>query len=224
MAVVPVRKGSQRVESKNTRPFSHTSLLELKLRVLKHVEGIDEIIVNTDCEEALRIAGSLHVSTHVREARFASSCVTNDQHWRHIAETTDTDILLMAQTTSPLVRVKTYQEALTQFLWLDREHDSINSVSQEKKFLWLEGQALNYNSKKTPKSQDLPDIVSLNFAITVINREVMIERENVVGENPYFVTLSKTESVDVDDQSDFEYAEFLYEKLGFDWLIDTKGE
>jgi CMP-N,N'-diacetyllegionaminic acid synthase len=221
VAVVPVRKGSQRVKSKNTRPFSHTSLLELKLRVLKHVKGIDEIIVNTDCEESLRIANSLGIATHIRDPQFANSQVTNDQHWRHIAETTDTDILLMAQTTSPLVTVKTYQDALNQFFNLEGENDSINSVSPEKKFLWLDGQALNYDSHKTPKSQDLPNIVSLNFAITIINRQVMINRENVIGSNPFFITLSKSESVDIDDQSDFDYAEFLYERLGFDWLINT---
>ena len=32
-----------------------------------------------------------------------------------------------------------------------------------------------------PRSQDLPDIAALNFAINIIERDVMIENKNVVG-------------------------------------------
>jgi len=219
VAVVPVRKGSQRVKSKNTRPFGDTSLLELKLKVLKHVNAIDEIVVNTDCEASIVIARQHGVSYHRRDDYYASSLVTNDQHWKHIAETTDTDVLMMAQTTSPMVRAGTYQMALDVFMGGNGSIDSVNSVSVEKKFLWRDGAPLNYNIDETPKSQDLPDIVSLNFAITIIERDLMIARKNVVGFRPRFVTLDRIESLDVDEQIDFEFAEFLYNKLGFEWLI-----
>ena len=54
--VVPVRKGSQRVKNKNFKPFANSNLLKVKLDVLKKVNVIDEIIVNTDSEIALKIA------------------------------------------------------------------------------------------------------------------------------------------------------------------------
>lgn len=219
-AVVPVRKGSQRVISKNTRPFAGTTLLDLKLSVLKKVKEIDKIIVNTDCEISMEIANKYNVLIHEREDYYASSNVTNDIHWKHIAEVTDTDILIMAQTTSPLIKVSTYEKSIREYMNNLNRFDSINSVSQEKKFLWLDGKPLNYNIDKTPKSQDLPDIVSLNFAITIINKALMFKRGNVVGENPKFLLLDKIESVDIDDMIDFEFAEFLYTKLGLDFLLN----
>ena len=54
IAMVPVRAGSTRVPNKNTRKFSNTSLLELKLKVLKNVSGITQIIVSTDCDIAAK--------------------------------------------------------------------------------------------------------------------------------------------------------------------------
>ena len=45
-ALIPVRKGSQRVLNKNIKPFGNSSLLEIKINVLKTVSIIDEIIVN----------------------------------------------------------------------------------------------------------------------------------------------------------------------------------
>ena len=46
-AVVPTRKGSERVKSKNTRPFAGKSLLEVKLDrliELKKVGSIKDIV------------------------------------------------------------------------------------------------------------------------------------------------------------------------------------
>lgn len=219
VAVVPVRKGSQRVKSKNTTEFHDTTLLDLKLNVLKNVKGLSRIIVNTDCEVCKDIAISHGVELYERDDYFASSNVTNDVHWRHIAEVTNSEFLMLAQTTSPMVRVSTYENAIKQFFDNSCQFDSVNSVSAEKKFLWKNGEPLNYDINKTPKSQDLPDIVSLNFAITIINKENMYSRGNVVGENPNFIELDRIESLDIDEQIDFEFAEFIYSKLGLEWLL-----
>ncbi len=218
IAVVPTRKGSQRVKDKNTRNFADTSLLELKLNVLKHVKNIDEIIVNTDCEKSIELAKKHGVKFHRREGFYASSDITNDQHWQHLAETTPGDILFMAQTTSPLVKVSTYEYAINEYI-NNSTFDSINSVTEEKKFLWEDNKPINYEASNTPKSQDLPDIFSLNFAITIIENKNLMKTKNVIGSNPKFVKLDKIESVDIDDMIDFEFAEYLYKKLGFNWII-----
>ena len=42
-AIVPVRKGSQRVKNKNFKPFADSNLLEIKLNALKQVKTIDHL-------------------------------------------------------------------------------------------------------------------------------------------------------------------------------------
>lgn len=54
-AVIPIRSGSQRVKDKNLRKFGDTCLMELKIRNLMKVPEIDEIIVNTNSEEAISL-------------------------------------------------------------------------------------------------------------------------------------------------------------------------
>lgn len=218
VAMVPVRGGSQRVPRKNSRPFSDTTLLDLKLDVLKGVAGLDDIVVTTDCPECMSIADQRGVTTHRREPHFASSTITNDQHWRHIAEITPGDVVFMTQVTSPLVRRSTHVSALRGYIENLERHDSMNSVTLEKKFLWADGRPINYSADKTPRSQDLPDIFSLNFAITIIDKALMVERGNVVGKVPQFITLDKVESLDIDDEEDFSAAEDLFRRLGRDWL------
>lgn len=218
VAMIPVRAGSVRVEGKNTRNFADTNLLELKLKAVRQLSSIDRVIVSTDCNKAASIANKYGVDVQWRDTFYAGSNVTNDQHWKHIAETTPGEIVFMAQTTSPLVRASTMQNAIDRFN-SEEQVTSINSVSSEKKFLWQDGRPINYDASNTPKSQDLPDIVSLNFAITIISREEMIKRENVIGKKPEFIQLDKIESLDVDDHDDFQIAESMYKNRGLDWLL-----
>ena len=219
IAMVPVRAGSTRVPNKNTRKFANTSLLELKLKVLKNVSGISQIIVSTDCDIAAEIAHKQNIKVQRRSKYYAGSDVTNDQHWLHIAETTPGDIVFLAQVTSPLLRVSSIQKALNTFLNSD-SNDSLNSVSVEKKFLWKDMKPINYDINATPKSQDLPNIVSLNFAITIIHKQSMIKRKNVIGYRPSFFELDKVESLDIDDLVDFKVAELMYQELGNKWLMN----
>ncbi|WP_103604604.1 cytidylyltransferase domain-containing protein [Campylobacter concisus] len=218
VAIVPVRKGSQRVVSKNTRDFAETNLLKLKLDILRQLKGIDEIIVSTDCEKCTRIAQENNIKVHIRDNFHSGSTVTNDEHWYHIADITPGDIVFMAQVTSPMVKVSTYQKAINKIIE-DESIDSIVSVSEEKKFLWKDNKPINYDINRTPKSQDLPNIFSLNFAISIIDKDVMMKKRNVVGDRPYFLYLNKIESVDIDDIFDFEFAEFLYKKYTKEWLL-----
>ena len=110
------------------------------------------------------------------------------------------------------------QSALRSF-FNDQKYDSINSVSLEKKFFWKDSKPLNYDITLTPRSQDLPKIVSLNFAITIIKRDKMMEKKNVVGNQPKFFELDKIESLDVDDLIDFKIAELIYRDKGIEWLM-----
>ena len=50
VAVVPIRKGSQRVKNKNFRKIRGENLLIHKINMIKKLNDIDEIIVNTDSD------------------------------------------------------------------------------------------------------------------------------------------------------------------------------
>ena len=71
VAIVPVRKGSKRIKNKNFKKFASSNLLEIKLKSLKKVNLIDQIIVSTDSPIAIQIAIKYNVSYHIREKYFA---------------------------------------------------------------------------------------------------------------------------------------------------------
>ena len=169
-AVVAVRKGSQRVPNKNIKPFGDTTLLDLKLQTLLKVSNIDEIIVNSDCDEMIEIGKSYGVKTKKREEYFASSEASNSEFHGHIGKTTDTDYIFLAPVCSPFISSEKHEEAIDQFM--NSECDSLTSTSLVKGHLWLDGKPINYDLNNVPNSQDLPDIEMINYGITIVDKNI----------------------------------------------------
>ena len=211
-ALIPVRKGSQRVLNKNIKPFGNSSLLEIKINVLKTVSIIDEIIVNSDCEKMLSIAKKMNVSVYKRQDYYASSTVNNSVYFKHIAQNTDSDYIMYAPVTCPFIKSETYINAIELFL-NNAEYDSLASVFPVKHHMWLDNKPLNYKPENSPNSQDLPDIYGISYGISIIEKNLMIKRKNVVGYKPYFFKLDEIEAIDIDTELEFQFAEFLYNKI-----------
>jgi N-acylneuraminate cytidylyltransferase len=214
-AVIPIRKGSERVKDKNLRTFADTNLLEYKIDNLKQVKGIHEIIVNTDSEQAIEIAKIKGVSFHRREDYYASSLCTNSEFLQHLGLVTKTDIFAYCPCTTPFIAASTIEESIKSFLE-DTEHDCLATASNVKEFLWLNDNPINYERDKQPNSQNLPEIFALNFGLNLISRENLIKYKNIVGVDPIFKITKGIEGLDIDTPLDFFLAEQIYHKLKVD--------
>lgn len=225
-AVIPIRTGSQRVKDKNLRRFGDTTLLELKIKTLLNVPELGKIIVNTNSQEAIEIVKkhpafllNKKLDYHRREEYYASSQCSGSEFFKHLGEVTDTDIFVYSPCTSPFVTPKTFSKCINSFIKSSNDCDCVASVSSVKEFLWLNGKPLNYDPLNAPNSQDLPDVVALNFGVTVVGRDDLIRNRNIIGKHPKFVIISDVESIDIDNPLDFYIAEQLYIKTE----IEKKG-
>lgn len=208
-ALIAVRSGSLRVKNKNIRPFAGSSLLEIKIQQLLKVPSLNGIVVNSNDDEILRIASKYDVDLVKRDSYYASNDVTMSEVYKNMAENVTADIIVFSNVTNPLVQTDKYKE-LIEFFLKGGDFDSVNSSNAIKEFMFLDGKPINYDLQNQPRSQDLPNIQALNFAISVISRDLMIENKNIIGYRPYLYELSEIESVDIDTMLDFEIAEYLY--------------
>lgn len=209
VAVIPVRAGSQRVIDKNFRPFAGKSLLEHKLEVIKTLP-VDDIIINTDSEEAINIAKREGISFHRREEYYASSSCSNSEFHHYLAKVTNSENILIAQVTAPLLSRESFLKAIDTFY--QSECDSLMSVKILKEFIWYNNKPLNYSLDNTPNSQDLPEYLIPTFGLVVVKREAMLKARSYIGEKPFFYPVSQEEALDIDTELDFEFAEFLFQK------------
>lgn len=212
-ALVAVRSGSQRVKNKNIRSFADSNLLEIKLNQLKRIPEIDEIVVNSNDTDMLEIAKKNGCKTVLREPYFASNEVSMSEVYKNMAENIDAEVIAYINVTNPLIKDKTISDAIKEYKKNIGKYDSLNSAHLIKEFLFKENKPINYDLKFQPRSQDLPDIAALNFAVNIISKDKMIECKNVVGNNPNIFLIDEVEATDIDNQIDFDFAEYVYKKL-----------
>ena len=210
VAVVTVRKGSVRVKNKNFKPFAKKNILIHKIEVLKKVKGLDDIVINTDSIQAIKIAKQLKVSYFKREKYFASSKCSNREFWSNVAKHTTSKYIMFTHCTNPLVKEKTYNEFIKIFKKNKNKFDSFNSVSDVKEFLFLKNKPINFNPSKTPNSQNLPEIFKLNFAINILLTKQMYKTKTLIGKKPYFFKLDQIEGYDINTPLEFSFAEHLF--------------
>ena len=210
VAVVTVRKGSQRVKNKNFKLFAKKNLLIHKIEVLKKINELDDIIINTDSSKAISIAKKLKVSFFKREDYYASSECSNSEFWSNIAKHTDSKYIMFTHCTNPMITENTYRNFIKIFLKNKDKFDSFNSVSDVKEFLFKKKKPINFNPTKTPNSQNLPDIVKLNFAINILLTKQMFKTKTLIGKKPYFYKLNQVEGYDINTPLEFSFAEHLF--------------
>ena len=210
--LIPVRAGSVRVKNKNIKPFADSNLLTIKVEQMKRIKGIDGVIVNSNSDEMLEIAAGLGAEAVKRDEYFASSTVCMNEVYKNMAENSDCDTIIFADATNPLIKDETIEHCIKAYFENLDEYDSLTTVNEIKQFMWQDGKPINYDAANKPKSQDLPDIVALNHAISIIPRKLMIEKMDIIGYKPNLFKIDSVEATDIDNEIDFEFEEFMYKK------------
>lgn len=221
-AVIPVRKGSQRVPLKNVKPFGDTNLLTLKIQTLKKVKNLDKIVVSSDDDDMLQIAKDLGVDTHKRENMYASSSCPNYLFWQNLAmDACQTEYFMLANCVAPFINVTSYETMIDEFKKGVNEntYDSLCSVDKAKDFIWNNDtkECVNYNASQAPNSQNLPNWVKLTFGVCIAKTEDVIKYKNIMGLKPNFYILNQLEAMDIDTMYDFDLCETCF-KNNFDGI------
>ena len=129
-AIIQARLGSKRFPKKILKKVNNKTILEHVIEQAQNSKLIDEIIINTDAEEAINIAKKLGVKHHRRENYFASSKCKNYEFHAHIADTTPSNYILFTNCTSPLVKRNTYIKIIKAFEDAKSKKDSLNRLDE----------------------------------------------------------------------------------------------
>jgi len=214
-AVIPVRAGSKRLPNKNILPFGDSNLLIHKIRQLKEVNGIDNIVVSSDSDEMLNMALKEGIYIHKRALEYADEKTkTFNEVVEHIASSVEGNILIWAPCVCPLTTSQIYADALVnfnKFVISKKEYDSVISAKLFKEYLFDEKGPINYNPTKHVPSQFLPAWKIIFNGFYIAKRQDMVTWKYLYGPKPYLQLLSKKESVDIDDEDDYKIAKVFWE-------------
>ena len=207
-AIIPVKKNSSRLPGKNILPFNGTNLLIHKIRQLKKVKALNNIIVSSDSEEMLKMAYDEGVMPMRRPKEYADESRPICEFVAYLGRELEADHFMWACATSPLVDEDLYTQAIN--LYLEKLHegyDSLVTVLTFQHYLMYDKGPFNFSrGRDHPNSQNLRKLYLFTNGIQLTPSEKYIEWGDRIGLMPYLMEVGKREAIDIDDIYDYEFA------------------
>lgn len=210
-----MRHHSQRVPGKNYRPLAGKPLYQHILETLQAVPEIESIIVDTDSEPVMdgvrRFFPDLKLIQRPEHLR-ADDVPMNDILLHDTAQV-QADFYLQTHSTNPLLKPETISRAIQTFFTNLQIYDSLFSVTRlQTRLYWQDGRAINHNPLELLQTQDLPPVYEENSCVYIFTRENLARKKHRIGDKPLMFEIDADEALDIDEELDFEIADFLMRK------------
>ncbi|EOI5726917.1 acylneuraminate cytidylyltransferase family protein [Cronobacter malonaticus] len=223
IAIIPARGGSKRLPGKNIKILNGKPLIQWSIDAALQSELFDRIIVSTDSIDIKNVAEKAGAEVpYLRSAELSSDTANTDDVVKDVVLWLEThgcqiSTITILQPTSPLRTASNIidafklmqlkkAKAIISVCPLEHPIQYCNTLPDD---LSLAGFINNKNLKRT---QDLPQYYRLNGAIYLFKRSYVSSFRDIYSEGTYAYIMSKDQSIDIDEEIDFEFAQLLMAK------------
>ena len=233
LAIIPARGGSKGVPGKNIRSLCGKPLIYWTIAEAKKSKHVNRWIVSTDDEEIAKIAKSCGAEVPFLRPKEISQdlstdveCFTHALDWLREKEGYEPDMFVRLPPTSPLRTVADIDLGV-ETLMKYPEADSSRAICESPKHpykMWKINEGSLYlepfldesftgfaDSHNLPR-QLFPKVYIHTGAVDVMRPRTVREQKSTSGKKcvPFF--MRPENSVNIDSEADFQYAEFLMRK------------
>lgn len=211
VAFVPIKMNNERLPGKNTKEFSNgRPLISYILETLKKVNGIDEIYVYCSNESVKKYLPD-GVKYLKRDTYLDQSTTSFNEVLTYFARDVDADAYILTHATAPFISAGTFEKAIAALK--SNEYDSALAVRKLQEFIWKDGQPLNYDPKRIPRTQDLEPYYTETCGMYVYTRELIVNEKRRIGRRPCLIEVSEIEACDINNPNDFVIADAIASTL-----------
>ena len=233
LAVIPARKGSKGLNSKNLTALNGYPLIHYTTKAAIDSELVDKTIVSTDSDKIANIAKSLGAQIIKRPKKLAHDTAPLEPVIQHVLdnlkrkENYSPDIIVLLQNTSPLRNSK-YIDGVISVLTKGK-YDSVLSGYPYHTFVWN----VEKNSSITPSSydpqnrkrrQESNEQVLENGAIYATTRKAFKKSQCRISGKIGFYPMPMELSYNIDNEDDLHNAERILQNQNIYDLFSVKGK
>lgn len=228
VGVIPARGGSTRIPMKNVKPLLGIPLIGYMVRAAAESGVIDRFVVSTDHPEIKRLALAYGAEVPFdRPAEISWDC-PSEMVAKHAVEFMEkeagrrADFVVFMQPTTPYCLPEDI-EACVNTLQARPDWDSVFSVLKvHQRPEWMfrreeDGTSSIFLAGELKGErgivQSLPDLFMPNGAVYVTRRDALMKHDLILCPNTGTYLMPPERCVDIDEPIDFDYAEFIGQKL-----------
>ncbi|AGF79647.1 CMP-N-acetylneuraminic acid synthetase [Desulfocapsa sulfexigens DSM 10523] len=219
LALITARGGSKGILKKNIKLLGDKPLICWTIEAALHSQYIDRLILSSDDFEIIEIAKMANCEVPFTRPKYLAEDETSSMDViMHALEQIEEeyDYLLLLQPTSPFRTTQQIDNIIA--TCLDEECGMMISVARLKKhpmFMYrLNGQYLEslMDTQQQLRRQDMPAAYEHNGALYLAEIDLLKRVKSYTIPEAYAFIMTGVANLDIDDQEDWQYAEFLIEK------------
>ncbi len=225
LGIIPARGGSKRLPRKNLTPFLGKPLVARSIEAALASERLDRVVVSSDDDEILSVARGYDPKI----ALIRPDAISQDEslaieYVRHALETLETageapfDAVCIVQPSSPLTRAADI-DATIELLEQSGADSAVSvmkidhAIHPFKLKIMEDDRLLAYLEEERGRmaTHQVPSLYVRNGSVYVTRRET-IDAGEVIGQDCRGHVMPRERSVDVNDEIDLAFAEFMHQR------------
>jgi CMP-N-acetylneuraminic acid synthetase len=219
VALLPMKANSERVKGKNFKFFFDKPLFKWILDTLLSVSLIDKVIINTDARfilEENNLFENDRIIIRDRKLDLIGDFVSMNEIIKDDINNINSNLYLMTHTTNPFLSQTTINNAILTYnkLFKNNEIDSLFTVDKIQNRLYqFDGTPINHDPENLIRTQDLIPWYQENSNLYLFSKNSFNSTKGRIGLKPFLYETPKFESIDIDDENDWNFAEIIAQYL-----------
>ncbi|MCB9426829.1 MAG: acylneuraminate cytidylyltransferase family protein [Flavobacteriales bacterium] len=225
LGLIGARGGSKGLPGKNIKKLAGVPLIGWSIKSGLSSKKIDKLIVSTDCKEIASIAKEYKAEVpFLRPTELASDEASSYSFIRHAVDyflqSNETyDYLVLLQPTTPF-RKEGDIDKMIDLAQKEPDVDMVVSVVKSKANPYYnlfeedkDGYLQKCKQSVASRRQDVKEVYEINGSVYVIKTTSLLEKGTLNFDKVLKFEMSSEYSIDIDNQMDFDFAEFMYKKV-----------
>lgn len=222
VALIPARAGSKGLPGKNKKRLLGKPLISYTIEAAIRSKLINDIIVSSDDPDILLLAQQTGTKAYSRPKSLAEDHTQMHEVISHtiekyrLMEQKSPQSIILLQPTCPLRTEVHIDEAIRTF----NRHSAASLVSvcevSEHPYLMkriVQGRLQDYvPHEMVGRRQELPPVYRLNGCLYIVSVDLFMRFRSLHFDDTLAFVMDRNDSIDIDDASDFQLAEWLLER------------
>ena len=220
-AFIPARGGSKGIPNKNIKFFAGKPLINWSIEAAKLSQGVNRIIVSTDCQNIADIAlmGGAEVPGLRPKHLSRDDSSTLDVVLDFLNKNQAIDDILILQPTSPLrtyvdidniiaLRKKANLESAVSVTVSNKPPEWMYKLSDKDQLIPIFDKSNDNNNRQ----KIIPSYL-LNGALYLVSKDFLLREKSFISEDTIAYKMSQEKSVDIDTSTDWDLALFYKKRI-----------